>query len=440
MSSMPDALVAEREDLNAVLGERRVRITVVLVADHRRSPLVVDRVRRTAGHDGAVLLHRDRVKDVESAGVGRLLAVARERRVGHACAGETHHGEVEAGRTGHRSTGADDRPVLAEGDSVRRVRAADVHDDLAPGPKCAERAGSPLRAAAIPALSSGKRPKLSFPHLSIPSVGASRPISALSRDSTSNLASGMRRTTAGFICLGVALLATPRFGRRRDAEGAARPSSATAPRPRRRGGRRRGVDIARPRIRHRAAPRRAARRLGARGVPARRARRRLDRDRLERADRRVRRARPALRLPGMPHGRRAEGGPPRDLVRAVHGPSRPSRSRSPAMPIAGPEDVAELMTHWESTSRTRSAPTPRRSSFTRARSACGCRNDGFGVETLVPDLAAADAADRRIEARVAARGTALGTSQRADRVPPVRGLHGRTRRPRDRLTPRSPAR
>ena len=30
---------------------------------------------------------------------------------------------------------------------------------------------------------------------------------------------------------------------------------------------------------------------------------------------------------------------------------------------------------------------------------------GFGVETLVPDLAAADAADRRAEARVAVRGT-----------------------------------
>ena len=74
------------------------------------------------------------------------------------------------------------------------------------------------------------------------------------------------------------------------------------------------------------------------------------------------------------------------------------------VPIAGPEDVAELMrmgtdvTHQVGPD---SATVVLYSREERLR----LLERGFGVETLVPDLAAADAADRRAEARVAARGT-----------------------------------
>ncbi|HYH62416.1 MAG TPA: M14 family zinc carboxypeptidase [Solirubrobacterales bacterium] len=73
------------------------------------------------------------------------------------------------------------------------------------------------------------------------------------------------------------------------------------------------------------------------------------------------------------------------------------------VPIAGPEDVAELermgvdVTHEVGPD---SATVVLYSRKERLR----LNERGFGVEVLIPDLAAADAADRRVEARVAARG------------------------------------
>ena len=75
------------------------------------------------------------------------------------------------------------------------------------------------------------------------------------------------------------------------------------------------------------------------------------------------------------------------------------------IPIAGPEDVAELMrlgidvTHEVSPD---SVTVVLYSRDERLR----IQERGFGVETVVPDVAAADAADRRMDARVAARGAA----------------------------------
>lgn len=78
-----------------------------------------------------------------------------------------------------------------------------------------------------------------------------------------------------------------------------------------------------------------------------------------------------------------------------------------SVPIAGPEDVAELeelgidVTH-DVDADSATVVLYAREERLRAQAA------GFGVTTLIPDLGAADAADRQTEARVAARGAPSG--------------------------------
>ena len=87
--------------------------------------------------------------------------------------------------------------------------------------------------------------------------------------------------------------------------------------------------------------------------------------------------------------------------------SRPSRSRSRGWRSQArmtlPSWSAWDRRHARGRSRIR-----RPSSSTRARNASGSSDRGFGVQTLVPDLAAADALDRRAEMRIAARGVTSG--------------------------------
>ncbi len=180
-------LSSEREDHDPVLRESRIRVAVGFVADHRRSPLVVDRVRGSAHDDGAVLLDDHGIARVKPSEVGRLLAVAGERRVREPRAGEASHGEVESGRARHRRAGADDGPVLGDGDVVRRVRAAHIHDGPASGPESAERCAHRHRED-HPRSEQRKRPPLRFP-MSFP-LRECLARSAPWADSTSNLGRG----------------------------------------------------------------------------------------------------------------------------------------------------------------------------------------------------------------------------------------------------------
>jgi Ca2+-binding RTX toxin-like protein len=77
------------------------------------------------------------------------------------------------------------------------------------------------------------------------------------------------------------------------------------------------------------------------------------------------------------------------------------------VPIAGPEDVAKLermgidVTHEV-------GPDSATVVLYSREERLGLLERGFGVQTVIPDLAAADAADRRAEARAATRGASVG--------------------------------
>ena len=216
----------------------------------------------------------------------------------------------------------------------------------------------------------------------------------------------MRRTTVGFICLGAALLATPA------AAGAETLRSAPGRRARlrraagRRGHRQHGVDVARPRAsspRSFAAGRAAtgSSRRSDSGEPVGASTAIGSNERIDLyAERGQRFVIQACRTDGGP-----EGGPPRHLLRPV--PPRAGRAGL-ARPRADRRARGRRRAHeaWASTSRTRSVPTRRRSSFTRARSACDCRNADSASRPWCPTSRPPTPADRRTEARVAARGTA----------------------------------
>ncbi len=104
---------------------------------------------------------------------------------------------------------------------------------------------------------------------------------------------------------------------------------------------------------------------------------------------------------------RTDGGPKAVRLSTAFASYRPASAEPVSLarvPIAGPGDLAELermgvdITHAVDID---SATVVIYSREERLR----LLGRGFGVETLVPDLAAADAADRRSEARVAKRGT-----------------------------------
>ncbi|MDQ2676147.1 MAG: hypothetical protein M3Y34_05005, partial [Actinomycetota bacterium] len=77
------------------------------------------------------------------------------------------------------------------------------------------------------------------------------------------------------------------------------------------------------------------------------------------------------------------------------------------VPIAGPEDVAQIERLGIDVTHAVEPDAVTVVLYSRAER-LALSELGFGVETLVPDLAAADAADRRAEARVAARGLDSG--------------------------------
>ena len=104
---------------------------------------------------------------------------------------------------------------------------------------------------------------------------------------------------------------------------------------------------------------------------------------------------------------RTDGGPKEVRLDTSFAPFRPKPAEPVSLarvPIAGTEDVAELMSMGIDVTH-QVGPDAATVVLYSREERLRLLERGFGVETLVPDLAAADAVDRRTEARVAARGT-----------------------------------
>ena len=109
-------------------------------------------------------------------------------------------------------------------------------------------------------------------------------------------------------------------------------------------------------------------------------------------------------------GCRSDGGPQSAPLRFEFAPFQPQAVEPASLVrigIAGADDVAELEQLGIDLSHEIEADSATAILYSRAERLRLLRR-GFGVETLVPDLAAADAADRQAEARVAARGVPSG--------------------------------